>query len=392
MRRRPSSLAPAPRLRPAACGAALACALALPACGDDCGDGEYRDGEICFTRRPLTREVDVAGALALRTGDFDGDADADVLVIGAEAGVVAGSLFLGVGDGGLQPARPAAVAGCSAYPIAADVDADATTDLLFPTCLENLLFYRGDGGAFAAPLEIPVGVVVRTTVIADLDGDGRRDILALGLAGDVPALGLARAAPGGGFLAPQVVSAAVPGLDGFAPALLTAGRIVRDGPAEVVIGEADRSGGLARATMIDGVLSAPAAIATGLRPAGLSLRDLDDDDDLDLLVVDASPDALAPLLGPDLSEGPRTPLGALPRTIALAHLDGDGTLDAVLLHGARLGLWRGVGDGRFTADQEVEFASEVVELVLPDLNGDGRADLVAGLFPDGGLVARISGP
>ncbi len=371
---------------------ALACALALPGCGDDCGDGEYRDDEICFNRRPLERTVDVAGPLAVRTGDFDGDTHADVLVIGAEAGVVAGELRLGVGDGGLKDPRPAAIGGCSAYPIAADVDADGTTDLLFATCLENLLYYRGVGGEFAAPLEIPVGVLVRTTAVADLDGDGRRDILALGLSGDQPALGLTLAAPGGGFRPPQVVSAVVPGLDGFAPALLTAGRIVRDGPAEVVIGEADRSGGLARAGVRDGVLSAPVAVATGLRPAGLSLRDLDDDDDLDLLVVDASPDALAPLLGPDLSEGPRTRLGSLPRTITLAHLDGDGTLDAVLVHGARLGLWRGVGDGTFFADKEVEFPAEVTELALPDLNGDGRADLVAGLFPDGGLVVRISGP
>lgn len=379
-------------MRAPPCLLALAGALVLPGCGDDCGDGEYRDGEICFNRRPLDVAVDLDGALALRTGDFDGDARDDVLVIAAGPAGLAGALYLGEGDGGLGPARPASIGGCSAYPVAADLDADGTTDLLFATCTESLLYYRGVDGEFAAPLEIPIGVQVRTTAVADLDGDGRRDLLALGTAGDVPALGLVRADPAGGFLAPQVVGAAVPGLDGFDPFMLTAGRIVRDGPAEVVLGEAERSGGLARATVRDGVLSAPTAIATGLRPAGLSLRDLDDDDDLDLLVLDASPDALAPLLGPDLSEGPRTPLAGLPRSIALAHLDGDGTVDAVLQAGPRLGLWRGVGDGRFTADKDVEFPADIVELALPDLNGDGRAELVAGLFPDDGLVVRISGP
>lgn len=366
--------------------------LGAPGCGDDCGDGEYRDDEICFNRRALAVEPGLAEPLALRTGDFDGDRVDDVLVIAAGASGVQAALHLGDGDGGLREPRPAAVGGCSAYPIAADLDADATSDLLFATCLESLLYYRGVGGEFQAPVEIAVGLLVRITAVTDLDGDGRRDILVLGSQGGAPALAAVLAAPTGGFLAPQVVGAAVAGLDAFDPGMLTAGRIVRDGPTELLIGEADRSGGLARASFRDGVLSAPTALATGLRPAGLSLRDLDDDDDLDLLVLDASPDALAPLLGPDLSEGPRTRLDALPRSIALAHLDGDGTLDAVLLHGDRLGLWRGVGDGRFRADGEVEFAADVVELALPDLNGDDRADLVAGLFPGEGLVVRLSGP
>nr|WP_276601153.1 MULTISPECIES: VCBS repeat-containing protein [unclassified Nannocystis] len=133
-------------------------------------------------------------------------------------------------------------------------------------------------------------------------------------------------------------------------------------------------------------------MTTGLRPGGLWLRDLDDDDILDVLVLDTAPVALAPLLGPDLSEGPRTDLGSRPGPIALAHLDGDGSLDAVLFHGDRLGLWRGVGDGRFTAAVQLEFSADVIEVVLPDLNADGRADVVAGLFPDAGLAIRLSGP
>jgi hypothetical protein len=372
---------------------ALAAALALSACRHDCGDDEWRDAEICFLKHVLEVEPGAEGPLAVRAADFDGDAHDDILVIGVGGGGVGGSLHLGDGDGHLGDARDAAVAGCSAYPVAGDLDQDGAADLLFATCADSLLMYRADGsGGFAPAVELSVGLNAITTAVADLDGDGRRDILVLGDAAGVPALGLVLADGAGGFLAPQLVALIVPGLDAFEPDALAAGRVVRDGVPEVVVGELGRSGGLARAAVRDGVLGAPTAIATGLRPAGLSLRDLDDDDDLDLLVLDRSPDAMVALLGPDLSEGPRTALGSLPRSIALAHLDGDGSVDAVLMHGARLGLWRGVGDGRFVAHREVEFPADVVELALPDLNGDGRSDLVAGLFPDGGLVVRLSGP
>lgn len=368
-------------------------ALALTGCSDDCGDGEYHDAQICFNEHVLEVSPEAAGALALRAADFDADGLDDLLVVGAESGNITTDLRLADGGGGLGEPRAVAVAGCSAYPVVADFDADAVADLVFPTCGEGVLVYRGDGeGGFAAAREIAVGVQIRSTAVTDLDGDGRRDLLVLGSMSERPALSLVRIDPAGAPTAPQVLPLAVPGLDGFAPDGFVAGRLRRDGPVEVVLAESGRSDGLARLTVGDGQLGAPAAMVTGLRPGGLYMRDLDDDDVLDVLVLDTAPVALAPLLGPDLSEGPRTPLGSRPGPIALAHLDGDGSLDAVLHHGDRLGLWRGVGDGRFTAAVQLEFPAEVVEVVLPDLNGDGRADIVAGLFGDDGLVIRLSGP
>lgn len=372
---------------------ALGAALALPGCRGHCGDAEYRDAEICFNEHVLEFDAGAGAPLSLRAADFDGDGQDDVLVVGAASGTITTGLRLGDGEGHLGDARDVMVAGCSAYPIAADLDADDAVDLLFPTCAAGMLWYRADGaGAFLPPLEIPVGVDIVTTAVTDVDGDGRRDVLVLGDMSESPVLSLVRAAPAGGFAAPQLLSAAVPGLDGFRPRGFAAGRLRRDGPLQLVLVEPDRSGGLARAVVTDGVLQPPTAIATGLRPGGLNLGDLDDDDVLDLLVLDTSPDALAPLLGPDLTEGPRTLLGARPGPITLGHLDGDGSLDAVLHHGDRLGLWRGVGDGRFTPAVELEFSADVVEVALPDLNGDGRGDVVAGLFPDGGLAIRLSGP
>ncbi|MBZ5712376.1 FG-GAP repeat domain-containing protein [Nannocystis pusilla] len=372
---------------------AVTSALASTGCADDCGDGEYRDPEICFNEHVLEVQSEAASPLALRAGDFDGDGLDDVLVVGAESGTITTDLRLGDGAGGLGEPRDVRVAGCSAYPVTGDLDLDGAVDLLFPTCDAGVLVYRADGaGGFAPAFEIAVGIDIRTTTLTDVDGDGRRDLLVLGAMSGQPALSIVRADPAGGFAAPEVHLAVVPGLDRFAPDAFVAGRLRRDGPVELVLAEQGRSDGLARATLAGGGFGPLVAMTTGLRPGGLYLRDLDDDDILDVLVLDTAPDALAPLLGPDLTEGPRTNLGSRPGPIALAHLDGDGSLDAVLFHGDRLGLWRGVGDGRFTAAVQLEFVGDVVEVVLPDLNADGRADVVAGLFPDRGLAIRLSGP
>ncbi|MDC0715560.1 FG-GAP repeat domain-containing protein [Nannocystis bainbridge] len=372
---------------------ALGAAFATTGCSDDCGDSEYHDAEICFKEHVLEVQSEAASPLALRAADFDGDGLDDLLIVGAAAGTITTDLRRGDGDGGLGEPRDVGVAGCSAYPVVGDLDLDGAADLLFPSCDGGVFVYRADGaGGFAAPVEVPVGLKIRTTAVTDVDGDGRRDLLVLGDMSEKPAISLVRADAAGGFAPPEVQPLFVPGLEDLDPGGFVAGRLRRDGPVELVLAEWDRSDGLARATITAGAIGPFVAMTTGLRPGALHLRDLDDDDILDVLVLDTAPVALAPLLGPDLSEGPRTALGSRPGPIALAHLDGDGSLDAVLFHGDRLGLWRGVGDGRFTAAIQLEFSTDVVEVVLPDLNADGRADIVAGLFPDGGLAIRLSGP
>lgn len=365
--------------------------VAAPGCADDCGDGEYRDGEICLQEQVLEVSPGVEGPLALRAADFDGDGADDVLVIGAGGAGVAGALHLGDGAGGLAPARDAAVGGCSAYPVAADVDADGATDLLFATCAESLLYYRSEAGVFLAPIEIAAGTVVRTSVVVDISGDGARDLLILGGGAGAPVLSLLVATPTG-FAAPVLTPIAPGGLPGFDPTTMAVGALRRDGPRALILAQADRSGGLALALAAGAAISPPAAMATSLRPTALALRDVDDDDALDLLVLDASRGALAPLLGPDLVEGTRTEVGGEPRALGLGHLDGDGSVDLAIVAGAEVSLWRGVGDGRFTRSLALRFPSDGFELGLPDLNGDGRADLVAGPFEDEGLVVRLSGP
>jgi hypothetical protein len=375
---------------------ALCLALA-PSCRCDdpeCGDDRRDPGELCYADEPDEHDAEIDAPLALRIGRFDGDDHPDLLVVGTDAGGVSGRLLRGDGDGGLSSPRTVAVAGCSAYPIAGDLDADGRDDLVFSTCGQGLLLYLAtDGGGFAPPVELPVGVVVRQAAAADVDGDGRRDLLALGLgAGDVPTLSFAQAVPTGGFAPAFLTPLAL----GFVPTAMITGRLARDGGFQVVLAAADQPGAVARARYAGGAAFAPAAaLATDRAPAGLALRDLDGDDVLDLLVGDAARGELATFLadGDELVDGPATALGGAWQSLALGHLDDDGWADLAVVRGARVELWRGGGDGRFESGAEVEFPADVVELALLDLNADGRDDLVAGTFAgDVALTIFRSGP
>jgi len=373
----------------------------LSCCCDEpeCGDGRRDPGELCFAKKRLGVDPGIATPLALRVGRFDRDEHPDILVIGTDSSGVSGRLLRGDGDGGLADPRAVAVTGCSAYPIAGDLDGDGRLDLVFASCAQSVLVYRASGDAdFSAPVEVPVGVVVRQAVLADVDGDGRRDLLVLGLdPANVPTLSFAQGLADGGFapafLTPQPV-AAFPDLT---PGMMVADRLDRSGRFEVVFAEAERSGALVRTHYVGAAsFAAPTPLVTSLRPAGLALRDLDGDDDLDLVTGERTRGQLASFLsvGDRLEEGPRTELvGTAWQTFKLGQLDDDGLPDLAVITEDNIELFRGLGDGSFESGARVRFPSLITELALVDLNADGRDDLIAGTFTgDTPLTIALSSP
>ena len=374
----------------------LSCCCEEPECGDDSRD----PGELCYLGEQIGVDPDIETPLAMRAGRFDADEHPDLLVLGTDImSGVGGRLLLGDGDGALADPSRVAVTGCSAYPIAGDLDGDERLDLVFATCTRSLLVFRAVGDAdFAAPIEVPVGVDILQTSVADVDGDGRRDLLVLGLNGDgVPALSFAQTI-GDGVFAPAFLTPQ--GIDGFAglvPGMMAAGRIDRDGGFEVVFAEAERAGALLRTRYVgEAAFAAPTVIPTKLRPAGLALRDLDSNDDLDLITGDREHGELVTFLagGGELVDGPRTELvGKAWQSFTLGQLDDDGLIDLAVITEDHVDLFRGVGDGSFVSGATLGFPAKVAELTLVDLNDDGRDDLVAGTFTgESALTIALSGP
>lgn len=369
----------------------LSCCCEEPECGDDVRD----PGELCFAEDRIAIDLELATPLALRIGRFDDDDWSDLLVLGTDDTGVTGRLLRG-GEDGLADADRAKVFGCSAYPIHGDLTGDAVDDLVFATCVNGLLVFLSNDGEFAAPIELQVGAAVRQATITDVDGDGVRDLLVLGVDGaGVPVLSFLQSIPGG-FAPAFSTPVPVPVLAGFSPGMMAAARVERDGGFEVVLAEPDRSGALARTRYIGGAAFAPPEpLGLDLRAGGLILRDLDGDDDLDLITVDRGRGELGGLLrdGGTFEKSGESQLGDDWTSFVLGELDDDGRLDLAVVAEERVTLRRGVGDGSFDDGVVVEFPAPVVELVLLDLNADGRDDLIAGTFAaESALTIALSGP
>ncbi len=371
----------------------LSCCCEEPECGDDVRD----PGELCFSDDRVEVALELTTPLALRAGRFNADEFDDLLVVGTDTTGVTGRLLAGDGEGGLASPRRVGVYGCSAYPIAGDLGDDGRDDLVFATCTNSLLVFRASGDGFAAPFEVPIGVSVRQTAITDVDGDGLRDLLVLGINGaGEPALSFAQTLPDQSLAPAFLTPMPVPALPMFAPSLMAAARVERDGHFEVVFAEADRSNALYRSHFAGlGAFSPPEPLTTDLRPTGLGLRDLDRDDRLDLVLADREKQQLVGLLfdGERFADGGYTPLDVAWASLVFGQLDDDGWLDLAVIDESRVALMRGVGDGSFAAGPELEFAAPVVELSLFDLNRDGRDDLVAGTFTGASpLTIALSSP
>lgn len=309
------------------------------------GKGGLRQGE----RRPAgPHPTEMVAA------DFDRNGSADLAVANHESGDLV--VFLGDGRGGLRPAPGSPVRVHSVpHPHtidACDADGDGGPDLVVDDWGENrLTVLRGDGhGRFAGPGE-PVEVgrkPYRNLKARDFDGDGRCD-----------------------FAAPSYEL----------------------GVVTVLLGD-----GRGRFRTLPPIHAGPA-------PFTVDAADLDGDGKLDLAVQnysgqisDPSDDALTFLLGDGrggFREGSRIATGRGPFVVATGDVNGDRVGDAVTAdYGASaLTVSRGGPGGLAeTRTVHVPVPCRPQRLVLADLNGDRRADVVVACTEEEKLAVLLARP
>lgn len=225
-------------------------------------------------------------------------------------------------------------------------------------------------------------------VVADLNGDGKADILTANRGGS--------AAADDGTLTVQFnVLGAV-----FAPPVqINSAKLVR--PTALAVADFDGDGNRDIAAVILGsdnvtfflgqglgTFDTGTAFAVGNAPQAIAVGDLDGANGLDVVVSNDQDDTLSVLLSDDSGafaaaltidvgiEGERTQ----PRGVAIGDFDGDGNADlaAVLLAQNQIAIVAGNGDGTFEATPTfVDVGNDPTALAAADIDGDGDLDLLA---------------
>lgn len=128
------------------------------------------DGSVMWSDAPTTSQ----SPRRVLVADFDGDGDEDVALTGDSDGV-AGIATFAIGDG--APELIAFSPGDGQTPDVGDFDGDGNMDIVQYDSDQGDVISAGLGaGTFAPP--VPTGFAVTWLFVADLDGDGRHEVVA----------------------------------------------------------------------------------------------------------------------------------------------------------------------------------------------------------------------
>jgi hypothetical protein len=344
-------------------------------------------------RQRLPVEV---GTFALELGAILGPASEglpDLVLAHKASGTV--SVRRGLAAPGLFSPQPQQVIQVPGGPRAlslGDLDGDGWNDLaVVLRCLDRVVTYQNERGTLAPANETPVGVSPRELVAAELTGDGQLDHAVINrVSSDISVLAGFPGQAGFGALDQMYL------VDGEVAALKLAD-LDGDGRDDVVLlhrASADLSVRLAGP---EGLLSPPVFHSMGSVPNDLRLIDADGDGHLDALSANIGcgrePGSISVRLGDGAGGfGPERryelPPAVTGQLFALeaADFDGDGVIDlAAGFFDCRLSFFRGTGGGGFEFTRSHLFAYEARAMVSGDFDQDGDIDL-AGASATGAVV------
>jgi hypothetical protein len=284
--------------------------------------------------------------------------------------------------------------------------------------LQRVAVYLGNGdGTFQSATGYPVGQYPTSIAAADLNRDGKLDLVVANSDSNTVSILLGN---GDGTFQPAMGFATPPD-----PFFVGVGDFNHDGKADLLTVNMSNSSGFCDCVSVllgnsDGTFQVPAVVTiTSLIPEAVGIGYFNGDKNLDLAVTQefGGTSEMQILLGNGdgtFRLGQTYPVGPSSYAVAVADFNGDHKLDLAVAEilGIGVRVFLGNGDGTFqeVADYRDYSASS---LVVSDLNGDGKPDLVAGnltlpsgfsvligngdgtfdpatYFPDGGLVRTVT--
>ena len=341
-----------------------------------------------------------SNAVSVAAGDFNGDGIID-LAVAAETGSANVLLLLGTGTGTFGAASPAATLPSNIFPTsiaAADVNGDGRLDLVL-TAYAGLYILLGNGsGSFTLGPLIPLASPGNYTAVGDFNMDGKPDLAVASALNSTVSILIGDGA--GNFASP------VSYLGPTSASYLVVTDVNGDGKPDIAVAQGtpslfaadDGSGSIA--TLIgngDGTFQGSQFYSVGSDATDMISADVNGDGKPDLIVTSSvtsfggSANQVTTTFRTFLNQGNGTfaaPLSGASTTLGTsltaADFNGDGKMDLAIA-GANVSVLFGKGDGTFLTGTNIPGVTSAGIVAAGDFNGDGKPDLIVGSTTSGFL-------
>ncbi|MDA1050593.1 MAG: S8 family serine peptidase [Planctomycetota bacterium] len=322
---------------------------------------------------------------AVAAGDLDGDGDVDLLV--ADKNSVDIAVLLNTGDASFGAPSLYSAGFTSGYVQRlhiADVDGDTDLDVLAyvaSTGGDRVVVLSNDGSGtlswfteFANSNSTIDGLDI---AVEDLDGDGDLDVV-VPIPFPITSQVSVFLNPGDGRFsqASTLSTAGSPPI----PLAVTAGDLNDDGAPDLAVAN---SNGTVSIFLNQGsaAFSVGVGYATGAVPQTLRIKDVDGDGDSDLIFANPDSDDTSILLNQGdatFAAAVQYTVGDTPRALVSSDFNQDGHADLAVVNeeSDNLSLLLNQGDGTFVNDSSLMAGDGPVDIVAVDVDGDGLEDLI----------------
>ena len=326
--------------------------------------------------------------------DVNGDGRSDLISANSSANTL--SVLTNNGSGGFTLASSPAVGNNPVWVTAADVNGDGRTDLISanygPSTLGGyaLSVLTNDGsGGFTLASSPTVGSRPFSVTAADVNGDGRMDLISANLIADT--LSVLTNNGRGGFTLSSSPTV------GRNPYSVVAADVNGDGRMDLI--SANQLADTLSVLTNNGTGGFPLASSPGVgtSPQSVVAADVNGDGRMDLISANQSADTLSVLTNNGtggFTLAATLAVGTSPRSVVAADVNGDGRMDLISANSgaASLSVLINNGSGGFTLASSLAVGNGPYSVTTADVNGDGRNDLIAANFYDNSLSVLVQNP